>query len=335
STVMHRRTGRKSRKEEEEVRQKLTPEKEHQVLDRCYFRCRLGFHPTIWQWKEVALAIVQKRKPHKTLGKLWERKFKKRHPEAKSRFSSQLDFVCNTKGNNVELITRFFEEYISIIQDFKIKPQNTYNIDEIGFRIICNIDGSQEFITVIERVCGDGSTLDPTIILKAEEFVAEWFHKLPHIPENILFGRSHNGWTGKHMAKKFLERNFGNGSITDQKAKETNDYRLLIFDCHSSHVNLTFLEYCINHKIIPFCLPPHTMHRLQPLDVAIFSPYKHFYQKGLTKRFENHDYGIGKDNFYEVLVAARRQAFTTKNIISGFWNTGLIPTDGTIVLRKL
>ncbi|PWW71582.1 hypothetical protein C7212DRAFT_233901, partial [Tuber magnatum] len=49
STVMHRRTGRKSRKEEEEVQQKLTPEEEHQVLDRCYFRCRLGFPPTIWQ----------------------------------------------------------------------------------------------------------------------------------------------------------------------------------------------------------------------------------------------------------------------------------------------
>ncbi|PWW76347.1 DDE-domain-containing protein, partial [Tuber magnatum] len=110
---------------------------------------------------------------------------------------------------------------------------------------------------------------------------------------------------------------------------------LLIFDAHSSHVNLTFLEYCIDHKIIPFCLPPHTMHHLQPLDVAIFSPCKHFYQKELTKRFENHDYSIGKENFYEVLVAARRQAFTTKNITSGFWNTGLIPADETIVLRKL
>ena len=126
-------------------------------------------------------------------------------------------------------------------------------------------------------MCGDGSTLDPTIIFKEEEFIAEWFHKLPRVPEKILFGQSHNGWTDESMARKFLERNFGNGSVTEQKARDTNDYRLLLFDGHSSHVNIAFLEFCIENKIIPFCLPPHTTQHLQPLDVAIFSSYKHFY----------------------------------------------------------
>jgi len=80
------------------------------------------------------------------------------------------------------------------------------------------------------------------------------------------------------MAKRFLERNFREGSITEQKAKETNNYRLLLFDGYRSHVNIIFLEFCIKHKIVPFCLPPHTTHRLQPLDVAIFTLYKHIFQ---------------------------------------------------------
>ncbi|PUU72152.1 hypothetical protein B9Z19DRAFT_1012661 [Tuber borchii] len=58
STVMHRKKGRKTRKAEEEKRQNMTPEEKDQVLERCYFRCRLGFPPTIWQWKDIAYLIV-------------------------------------------------------------------------------------------------------------------------------------------------------------------------------------------------------------------------------------------------------------------------------------
>jgi len=47
SIVIHRRTGSKSQMEEDQVRQKLTLEEEHQVLERCYLHCQLGFPPTI------------------------------------------------------------------------------------------------------------------------------------------------------------------------------------------------------------------------------------------------------------------------------------------------
>lgn len=35
-------------------------------------------------------------------------------------------------------------------------------------------------------------------------------------------------------------------------------------------VSLEFITFCQEHKIIPLCLPPHTTHRLQPLDVGVF-----------------------------------------------------------------
>jgi len=111
--------------------------------------------------------------------------------------------------------------------------------------------------------------------MKAEEFIAEWFQKVRGVPEDILFGRSHNGWTNEKMAMEFLKRNIGSESTTAQKAGD--EFRLLLFDGHSSHVNMMFLDFCITQKIIPYCLPPHTTHRLQPFDVSIFSPYKHHY----------------------------------------------------------
>jgi len=42
---------------------------------------------------------------------------------------------------------------------------------------------------------------------------------------------------------------------------------------------MKFLDFCIKQKIIPYSLPPHTTHRLQPLDISIFCLYKHQHQQ--------------------------------------------------------
>jgi len=110
STVMHRRQGRRNREEEDQRRQKLTPEEEQAVVERCYFRCRLGFPPTIWQLREIATCIVQKRDPGIVLGKRWEQAFKKRHEDVKTKFSKQLDFIRNIRGNDIQLMNSFFNE---------------------------------------------------------------------------------------------------------------------------------------------------------------------------------------------------------------------------------
>ena len=77
-------------------------------------------------------------------------------------------------------------------------------------------DGTHEFVTVIEGVSANGTALKPTIILKAEEFIAKWFQKFRGVPEDILFGRSYNGWTNEEMAMEYLKRNFGMESSTVQ-----------------------------------------------------------------------------------------------------------------------
>ncbi|RPA89471.1 hypothetical protein L873DRAFT_1889312, partial [Choiromyces venosus 120613-1] len=110
---------------------------------------------------------------------------------------------------------------------------------------------------------------------------------------------------------------------------------LLLFDGHNSQVNSWFLDYCVENRIVPYCLPPHIIHCLQPLDVLIFGPYKYQYQRELTQRFERHKYGVSKDNFYEILIATRRTSFMLSNIVSGFRNTGLIPVNRDIILSKI
>jgi hypothetical protein len=55
-------------------------------------------------------------------------------------------------------------------------------------------------------------------------------------------------------------------------------HRLLIIDGHESHKSLAFQDLCEESKIITLCMPPHTSHILQPLDVGCFAPLKRAYK---------------------------------------------------------
>lgn len=59
---------------------------------------------------------------------------------------------------------------------------------------------------------------------------------------------------------------------------------LLILDGHSSHTrNLEMLEKAKKHHVRILAIPPHTSHKLQPLDVAFMGPLKANYLKAINK----------------------------------------------------
>jgi hypothetical protein len=68
-------------------------------------------------------------------------------------------------------------------------------------------------------------------------------------------------------------------------------------DGHTSHVTWEFFDYCLQHRIISFCLPAHSTHLLQPLDVGLFGPLQKYYSNGLDARMEAGDKGINKGDF--------------------------------------
>jgi hypothetical protein len=125
----------------------------------------------------------------------------------------------------------------------------------------------------------------------------------------------------------------GPGSATEVKA--AGEWRMLLFDGHTSHVNREFLQTCLDYNVLPVCLPPHTTHFSQPLDVAIFSPLKRAYSDILQRRTQAGEQGVWKGNFYSLLVEAQEIAFTPENIRSGFWWTGLVPLDFQVIRRAL
>ncbi|EDN10859.1 conserved hypothetical protein [Histoplasma mississippiense (nom. inval.)] len=91
----------------------------------------------------------------------------------------------------------------------------------------------------------------------------------------------------------------------------------------------------IENKIIPLCMPPHSSHLLQPLDVGVFAPLKRAYGTLVEQRMRLGFNTIKKADFLDAYPAARREAFKASNIQSGFRATGIVPLDPQCVVQQL
>ena len=98
---------------------------------------------------------------------------------------------------------------------------------------------------------------------------------------------------------------FHNNTYKKVKGK----WRMLIFDGHGSHISEPFLLYCWQHKIVPFQLPPHSTHLLQPLDIGIFQPLKHWHQADILNTIQYGQIEYSKIDFLNGYAAIRYKTF--------------------------
>jgi hypothetical protein len=78
------------------------------------------------------------------------------------------------------------------------------------------------------------------------------------------FAVLHNGWSNDDMAIEYFNYFY-------KHARPTGVYRLLLLDGYDSHAIFRFKTLANDYKIILLYLPAHTTHRLQSLDIGIFS----------------------------------------------------------------
>ncbi|RPA99017.1 DDE-domain-containing protein, partial [Choiromyces venosus 120613-1] len=110
--------------------------------------------------------------------------------------------------------------------------------------------------------------------------------------------------------------------------------QLLILDGHSSHVNLRFGEFCDLHNIICFCLPAHSTHILQPLDVGLFGVLQKYYGKAIENYHITTNIGIKHRNFLPFYKQAQLRTYTVANIQIAFRKTGIVPFLPRMVLSQ-
>jgi DDE superfamily endonuclease len=193
-------------------------------------------------------------------------------------------------------------------------------------------DGCREFVSILACINAIGEALPPALIYAGEGLLDTWLEDYD-IEDKAYFGVSENGWSCDAFGRNWLKNIFDKNT----KARAGRSRRLLIVDGHSSHVNMKFIDLADSLRILILILPPHSTHRLQPLDVGLFAPLARFYTNGLIKRMNDACgmISMSKRDFWGVFWPAWKEAFTQKNIVSAFEKTGIFPADSSRVIDKI
>ena len=92
---------------------------------------------------------------------------------------------------------------------------------------------------------------------------------------------------------------------------------MLVLDGHESHISIEFEEYYKENGIIPLCLPAHSSHLTQPLNVSLFGPFKKAYSGEISLLVQANIMHITKDDFFPVFRAAFEKTFIEKMLRAG------------------
>ena len=100
---------------------------------------------------------------------------------------------------------------------------------------------------------------------------------------------------------------------------------------------MAFIDYCVSHRIIVLIVPPHTTHRLQPLDVGCFAPLSHYFSKAVSDLMTKGNGFVrnSKQLFWSPFKPAFTARLSEANILSAFKKTGIWPMDQSIVIDVL
>ena len=159
--------------------------------------------------------------------------------------------------------------------------------------------GNREWVTAIECIRASGEALPPCIIFKAKGHTEGW------LDNNLPFGSrieiSQIGWTRDEIGLQTL--------FIPAIQRSQGAWRLLILDGHGSHLTPQFDQICEQNKIIPLCMPAHSSHFLQPLDIGCFSVLKRTYSKEIEAEIRAGVNSISKLDFLDAYPIARTQSY--------------------------
>ena len=101
-------------------------------------------------------------------------------------------------------------------------------------------------------------------------------------------------------------------------AKPTTDQpMMLLLDNHETHLSVEFID---------LACPPHTSHKLQQLDVSVYGPFKHAYNRGIDSWLvSNAGKTVSTYELAEISGKAWSKAGTPANIMGGFVSAGIHP----------
>lgn len=268
----------------------------------------------------------------------WLAGFRSRNPDIALR-KPEATSAARAMAFNRTQVAKFFELYQSCLEKHKIDPTKIYNVDESalstvqkppkvfaqsGKKQVGALTSAERGVHVTMVCCMStvGHFIPPALIFPRKRWKNEL---IDGAPLGTLGLTQENGWMTGDVFLQWLEhfRKYAKPNL-DEKV-------LLIVDGHSSHKSLQVLTYAKNNGIVMLCLPPHTTHRLQPLDVSFYGPMKTYYDQEVSKWLKaNPGRVVTQFQIASLFSAAYCKAAQTSVAQNGFAKTGIWPVNPEI-----
>ncbi len=243
----------------------------------------------------VRKAVIKKRGTDAGFsGEGWWHRFVERHPKVSLRKGDALA-ISRATAITASNMQQYYSLLKTTLEEHGImnSASQLYNMDESGMpldhkpprvvarkgtkKIHCHTSGNKAQITILACANAAGTTLPPMVIFDGQQFNPKW--SKGEVP-NTLYGMSEKGWTDQELFFFWMTQLF------IKHIPPTCPVMLLV-DGHSSHYEPETIKVAAEAGIVLFCLPPHSTHVAQPLDVSFFRPLKVYWSEACHKFMRN------------------------------------------------
>ena len=276
----------------------------------------------------------------KFAGEDFVRGFLKRHKDLALR-KPQGVALNRVFGLNKEAVKRYFDNLEILLIEHHFEPHQIYKCDETGITTVhkpakviaptgkhcvssmtsCE---KRNTTTVLCACNATGHFVPPMMIFKRKNKKASL---TDHAPPGTIQGCSENGWVNTEFFLEFVQHFVKHVSCSQKNPV------LMIFDGHKSHTkSLELIDYARENGLFLLSLPPHTTHKLQPLDRAVFKPLNSHFNNACQKWMRNHPgRRIQTENLGELFKESYLKSATLENTVSSFQTSGIVPFNSDIV----
>ncbi|XP_044762023.1 uncharacterized protein LOC123319221 [Coccinella septempunctata] len=275
---------------------------------------------------------------NKMAGTDWLASFRKRHKNLSLRKPENTS-AARSFGFNKTAVNDFFQNLENVYRKHNFTADRIFNYDESGISTVLSTpkifaDKSQkqvgqivsaergELVTFGGIISASGNTIPPLFIFPRVHYKD---HFLEGAPEGSLGVATRSGWINSSIFVDVLKH------IQKHTLSSKENPILLLCDNHESHISIEAINYCRDNGIVCLSFPPHTTHRLQPLDVGVFGPLK---SKLKTAFNDWHVSNPGKTlNIYNIPKLTKipyLESFNGRNITSAYEKTGIWPFNKLI-----
>ena len=116
--------------------------------------------------------------------------------------------------------------------------------------------------------------------------------------------------------------------------KKIGGHHILLLDGHNTHVSLSVALKCKENNITLACIPAHSPHIQQPLNVSVFCHVKDVWRDILTKFYAESGFNNLSKKVFTSLVAqlySCDKAYTCTQNIAGFESSNNLSTSVSFV----